>query len=130
MSLKEMIEHWKTGVEMASRNQYTAAIEAFLGMQEPGARIYFNVASMYLRLGNLPDAEEVRIFLLLHSPVISLSLCCLEFKQVCQARPSSCFGLLPERLSPPSESQVSSRHHVYHNFMYNNNLSLCLHFKT
>ena len=61
MSLKEMIEHWKTGVEMASRNQYTAAIESFLGMQEPGARIYFNVASMYLRLGNLPDAEEVRI---------------------------------------------------------------------
>ena len=56
-----MIEHWKTGVEMASRNQYTAAIEAFLSMQEPGARIYFNAASMYLRLGNLPDAEEVRI---------------------------------------------------------------------
>lgn len=59
MSLKEMIAHWKEGVEKASKNQYTAAIEAFLGMQEPGARIYFNVASMYLRLGNLPSAEEV-----------------------------------------------------------------------
>lgn len=61
MSLREMIEFWKDGVEKAERNQFTAAIEAFLSMQEPGARIYFNVASMQLRLGNLAAAEDVSI---------------------------------------------------------------------
>lgn len=59
MALREMIEIWKEGVEKAEKNQHNAAIETFLDMPEPGARIYFNVASLYLRLGNLNAAEEV-----------------------------------------------------------------------
>ncbi len=60
MSLKDTIELWKTGAEKADAGQYQEAIDAFLEMPEPGARIYFNVASMYLRLGRLDEAERVR----------------------------------------------------------------------
>ena len=60
MSLKDTIEMWKIGVEKAEAGQYQEAIEAFLGMPEPGARIYFNVSSMYLRMGRLDEAERVR----------------------------------------------------------------------
>ena len=61
MSLKQMIESWKEGVELGQNDRYEDAIRKFLDMPEPGARIYFNVASMYLRLGKLSDAEEVNI---------------------------------------------------------------------
>lgn len=42
----------------AEQGKWAEAIEAFLTMPEPGSRIYFNIASMYLRLGDLAAAEE------------------------------------------------------------------------
>lgn len=59
MSLKQMIEYWKAGVELGEKEQYQEAIRKFLDMPEPGARIHFNIANMYLRLGKLVEAEEV-----------------------------------------------------------------------
>jgi len=59
MSLKETIEQWQSGVEKAEMGRYEEAVDCFTEMSEPGARIYFNIASMFLRLGNLEDAERV-----------------------------------------------------------------------
>lgn len=59
MSLKETIEFWRGGVLKAEQGKWTEAIETFLMMPEPGSRIYFNIASMYLRLGDLAAAEDV-----------------------------------------------------------------------
>lgn len=59
MSLKQMIEFWKEGVELGEKEQFDDAIKKFLDMPEPGSRIYFNIANMYLRLGKLSEAEEV-----------------------------------------------------------------------
>ena len=68
MSLKETIEFWKSGIVKAEEGKYAEAIEAFLTMPEPGSRIYFNIASMYLRLGDLAAAEDVssKIFFSVH----------------------------------------------------------------
>ncbi len=60
MSLKDTIELWKSGAEKAGAGQYSEAVDAFLEMPEPGSRIYFNVSSMYLRMGRLHEAEKVR----------------------------------------------------------------------
>ena len=60
MSLKDTIEQWQAGVEKAEAGHYEEAIDCFTEMPEPGARIYFNIASMFLRLGNLEDAERVK----------------------------------------------------------------------
>ena len=43
----------------AEQGKWAEAIETFLTMPEPGSRIYFNIASMYLRLGDLAAAEDV-----------------------------------------------------------------------
>ena len=59
MSLKQMIEFWKDGVELGENERYEEAIRKFMDMPEPGSRIYFNIANMYLRLGKLAEAEEV-----------------------------------------------------------------------
>ncbi len=64
MSLRQMIEFWKEGVELGEKDRYEEAIRKFLDMPEPGSRIYFNIASMYLRLGKLEDAKEVSTVLL------------------------------------------------------------------
>ena len=65
MSLRQMIELWKDGVELGEKEQYEEAIRKFLDMPEPGARIYFNIANMYLRLGKLSEAEEVRYIIIM-----------------------------------------------------------------
>lgn len=61
MSLRETIELWKNGVKKAEDNQPADAIKLFLDISEPGARIYFNVANMYISLGNSIEAEKVRL---------------------------------------------------------------------
>uniref|UniRef100_A0A1X7TTC9 Uncharacterized protein n=1 Tax=Amphimedon queenslandica TaxID=400682 RepID=A0A1X7TTC9_AMPQE len=58
MSLKEMIEFWKKGVDEAQQGRHSEAIKSFLDMPEPGARIYFNIANMYVCLGNIEEAEK------------------------------------------------------------------------
>ena len=60
MSLKEMIEFWKKGVQEAEQGRHSEAIKSFLDMPEPGARIYFNIANMYVSLGNIEEAEKVK----------------------------------------------------------------------
>ena len=60
MSLKELIEGWKNGSELAEAGRYREAIDAFSDIQEPGAKIHYNTAAVYLRLGNLKKAEKVR----------------------------------------------------------------------
>lgn len=59
MSLKELIEGWKNGSELAEAERYQEAIDAFLDIQDPGSKIHYNAAAVYLRLGNLKKAEKV-----------------------------------------------------------------------
>ena len=58
MSLKDMIEYWNLGVEHALQGSYQEALDVFTEISEPGARIYFNMSSAFLRLGNLEQAEK------------------------------------------------------------------------
>ena len=60
MSLKEAIVLWNEGVNKALDGKFEEAISVWNSMQESGARISFNIASMYILLGNLEKAEKVR----------------------------------------------------------------------
>lgn len=59
MSLKDMIVQWSQGVDKALDGKFEEAIDIWTAMQEPGARICFNVGCMHLLLGNLDNAERV-----------------------------------------------------------------------
>lgn len=61
MSLKEKVVLWHAGVENAAAGKFEEAVDNFTEIPEPSARIYFNIASAFLRLGNLEDAERVRV---------------------------------------------------------------------
>ncbi len=61
MSLKDTIEHWTGGIAHAEAGQYAEAIDRWTEMSEPGAKIYFNMASMFLKLGDLQNAERVSV---------------------------------------------------------------------
>lgn len=60
MSLKEKVVLWQAGVENAVAGKFDEAVDSFTEIPEPSARIYFNISSAFLRLGNLEDAERVR----------------------------------------------------------------------
>ena len=47
-------------MDKALEGKFQEAVDIWTGMQEPGARIYFNIASMHILLGNLEEAETVR----------------------------------------------------------------------
>ncbi|KAL5483803.1 hypothetical protein EMCRGX_G020218 [Ephydatia muelleri] len=58
MSLKDEVAAWQKGVDRAAEAKYDEAIACFSEMAEPGARIFFNIASMYLKLGDLKNAKK------------------------------------------------------------------------
>lgn len=58
MSLKDEVAAWQKGVDKAAEGKYDEAIACFAEMAEPGARIFFNIASMYLKLGDLRSAKK------------------------------------------------------------------------
>ena len=59
MSLRETIELWKDGVEKAEKGLHREAVDVFLSIPEPGARIYFNVANMCLSLNSIVESAKV-----------------------------------------------------------------------
>lgn len=60
MSLVETIRLWQEGVCAADRKEWGAALEAFTAVQNPPAKICFNIGCVHLVLGSLAQAEEVR----------------------------------------------------------------------
>ncbi|NWR51436.1 NCF2 factor, partial [Regulus satrapa] len=58
MSLVETIRLWQAGVCAADRKEWSAALEAFTAVQNPPAKICFNIGCTQLVLGNLAEAEE------------------------------------------------------------------------
>ena len=60
MSLKDAIVLWNDGVNKALDGKFEEAIAVWNSMQESGARISFNIASMHLLLGRRDLAEKVR----------------------------------------------------------------------
>lgn len=60
MSLVETIRLWQEGVCAADRKEWRAALDAFTAVQNPPAKICFNIGCIHLVLGKLAEAEEVR----------------------------------------------------------------------
>ncbi|NXP16487.1 NCF2 factor, partial [Scytalopus superciliaris] len=58
MSLVETIRLWQEGVCAADRREWSAALGAFAAVQNPPAKICFNIGCIHLVLGQLAEAEE------------------------------------------------------------------------
>ncbi|NXM65281.1 NCF2 factor, partial [Serilophus lunatus] len=58
MSLVETIRLWQEGVCAADRREWSAALGAFTAVQNPPAKICFNIGCIHLVLGKLAEAEE------------------------------------------------------------------------
>uniref|UniRef100_A0A672UTU9 Neutrophil cytosolic factor 2 n=1 Tax=Strigops habroptila TaxID=2489341 RepID=A0A672UTU9_STRHB len=58
MSLVETIRLWQEGVCAADRKEWRAALDAFTAVQNPPAKICFNIGCVHLVLGQLAEAEE------------------------------------------------------------------------
>ncbi|NWU70680.1 NCF2 factor, partial [Pterocles burchelli] len=58
MSLLETIRLWQEGVCAADGKKWKAALDAFTAVQNPPAKICFNIGCLHLVLGNLAEAEE------------------------------------------------------------------------
>jgi len=59
MSLKETIVLWNQGVDKALDGKFKEALGIWTSMQEPGARIMYNISSMHVLLGDLESAVKV-----------------------------------------------------------------------
>lgn len=46
-------------MDLALEGKLAEAIDVWTAMQEPGARIHFNVACMHILLGSIDNAEKV-----------------------------------------------------------------------
>ena len=60
MSMKENLMFWAEAVERADDKDNPGALERFSFITEPSARIYYNMAAIYLRQRNINQAETVR----------------------------------------------------------------------
>lgn len=60
MSMKENILYWAEAIERAQSKDNVGAIENFSFITEPSARIYYNMAAIFLRQKNITKAEKVR----------------------------------------------------------------------
>ncbi|XP_042729618.1 neutrophil cytosol factor 2 isoform X1 [Lagopus leucura] len=58
MSLVETIRLWQEGVCAADGKEWHAALKAFTAVQNPPAKICFNIGCTHLVLGQLAEAEE------------------------------------------------------------------------
>ncbi|XP_075566746.1 neutrophil cytosol factor 2 isoform X2 [Pelecanus crispus] len=58
MSLVETIRLWQEGVCAAERKEWRAALDAFTAVQNPPAKICYNIGCIHLVLGKLAEAEE------------------------------------------------------------------------
>ncbi|NWX46580.1 NCF2 factor, partial [Steatornis caripensis] len=58
MSLVETIRLWQEGVCAADGKDWRAALDAFTAVQNPPAKICFNIGCIHLVLGKLAEAEE------------------------------------------------------------------------
>ncbi|NWX21148.1 NCF2 factor, partial [Aegotheles bennettii] len=58
MSLVETIRLWQEGVCAADGKDWRVALGAFVAVQNPPAKICFNIGSIHLVLGQLAEAEE------------------------------------------------------------------------
>ncbi|KAM9283384.1 neutrophil cytosol factor 2 [Morus bassanus] len=58
MSLVETIRLWQEGVCAADGKEWRAALDAFTAIQNPSAKICFNIGCIHLVLGKLAEAEE------------------------------------------------------------------------
>ena len=60
MSMKENLIYWAEAVERADNKDNAGALERFSFITDPSARIYYNMAAIYLRQKNIGYAETVR----------------------------------------------------------------------
>lgn len=58
MLLAKAIGLWDEGVRAADRKDWRGALAAFLAVQDPHARLCFNIGCVYSVLGDVPEAEK------------------------------------------------------------------------
>uniref|UniRef100_A0A8C8RRW7 Neutrophil cytosolic factor 2 n=1 Tax=Pelusios castaneus TaxID=367368 RepID=A0A8C8RRW7_9SAUR len=58
MSLADTIRLWNEGVCATDRKDWATALDAFTSVQNPSAKLCFNIGCIHLILGNLAEAEE------------------------------------------------------------------------
>ncbi|NXY53232.1 NCF2 factor, partial [Callaeas wilsoni] len=58
MPLAETIRLWQEGVCAVDRKEWSAALDAFTAVQNPPAKICFNIGCIHFVLGKLAEAEE------------------------------------------------------------------------
>lgn len=61
MSMKENLIYWAEAIERAENKDNSGALEKFSHITDPSARIYYNMAAIYLRQKNISKAEMVRL---------------------------------------------------------------------
>ena len=76
MSMKENLAFWAEAIEKAENKDNAGALERFSYITEPFARIYYNMAAIYLRQKNISQAEFVSNYR------ICMELYCLRFKTI------------------------------------------------
>ncbi|KAM3840884.1 neutrophil cytosol factor 2 isoform 2-T2 [Vipera latastei] len=59
MSLVETTRLWSEGVLAADRKDWVAALEAFMSVQNPSSKIYFNIGCIHLIMKNLEEAQKL-----------------------------------------------------------------------
>ncbi|XP_048168345.1 neutrophil cytosol factor 2 isoform X3 [Corvus hawaiiensis] len=96
MSLVETIRLWQEGVCAADRKEWSAALDAFTAVQNPPAKICFNIGCIHLVLGKLVEAEE-------EVPMLADGSSSEKPRSLVQALPTQCC-----RETQPAEP--SSRH--------------------
>lgn len=60
MAYRELLRRWHQAALAADGGDWDAALETLCGIEEPPARICFNVGCVHLRAGRLRDALRVR----------------------------------------------------------------------
>lgn len=58
--MKENLTYWAEGIEKAEEKDNSGALERFSYITDPSARIFYNMAAIYLRQRNINQAETVR----------------------------------------------------------------------
>lgn len=94
-------------MDKALEGKFDEAIDIWTSMQEPGARIYFNIASMYILLGSLDSAEKVGQRYCHWFLILGQWYSGAELGFVYSEGQSFSFGILSKRLHSPSEETVS-----------------------
>lgn len=60
MAYRDLVRGWHEGVLAVDKGDWESALKIFSSIEEPSARICFNIGCVHLLTGNLEGAVQVR----------------------------------------------------------------------